>query len=179
LIRDTPGVTSDVVERAIALWKRFVATDPLNLLSCRAFASWLRAHELPAEWRLSQLEGLLGRGVRPEPAVFVVQELAQFARAEPARTVRALHQLLELAREGWMFGAWRNDIVLIFQVGLESTRLRQRRRGRSQTDALGGLAIRECRPSNMGGTGAGCGDVLADRSFPTGAEECVIQTGRT
>jgi hypothetical protein len=142
--REAPDITEAVAERLMALWEQLVLSSG-DATASAAFAWWLAARDLPAEWRLSQLEALLSARVRPEPSFLVIEEIGQFAPAEPARAVRALRQLLEMEREGWTIGAHRDDIVAILRAALESDHADARRLGEETVHWLGALGHRDFR----------------------------------
>jgi hypothetical protein len=139
--RDAPDLADTIAGRLVAIWEQLIDADEPRVRA--AFAWWLAARKLPADWRLRQLEGLLDDGVRPEPAFLVTEELAQLALAEPLRTVQALRQLLEMEREGWAIGAWRDDIVLILRTALDSSDEEARRRAEETIHWLGALGHRD------------------------------------
>ncbi len=90
-------LTPNVQERLMSFWrfaKESVRTGegPETL---RGFAWWFGASDLPAEWRLAEVNELLGEKIEPQPAFLVAEQLPAITDEHPRETLRVLRLLIE------------------------------------------------------------------------------------
>jgi hypothetical protein len=74
-----------------------------------------------------------------------MEALPAIAPEEPARTVEALRQLLEIERTGWSFESWNEQIEQVLQTALASEDSDARKLAEETTNWLGALGYRQYR----------------------------------
>jgi hypothetical protein len=85
-----------------------------------AFAWWADADALPADWRLAQLERILGLGGSLKPESVALTALKKLARIHPARSASLLRVFLDREKEEWTIEGGRHEIESILRTCLES-----------------------------------------------------------
>ena len=117
-------VSSEVVERFIALWdaywaghgRRDAAEDPEAVL----FGSWFASGEFPDDWALSSLHAYVEVVAVPEPEHQVMERLAEITQTDIAKAVRIVRRMVEGDREGWRLHGWQEPARAILEQAMKA-----------------------------------------------------------
>lgn len=83
------------------------------------FAWWFDS-DLPAEWTLPELLGLLERGITPDPDFTVFRRLPSFAPEHPQEALRVIEILAEGNDEDWAIRVHEGEIRQVLQASINS-----------------------------------------------------------
>ncbi len=125
LIRDTPDLPTDVVERGQQLWDERLESVKAGSESERreltAFGWWFLASNLPADWSVQQLIVTLKltKGTVDLDSL-VLERLASLASVYPEDAVEAVRLIAGGDSEGWLLSASMDHLTSILAAAISS-----------------------------------------------------------
>jgi hypothetical protein len=124
-LRETPTLARQVRKRLQRLWEWRIAeveksTDEGGKREIASFGWWADANCLPADWRLTQLDGVLRLEGTLEEEPITLDALVKLASHDPQRTIDILQRLLASMKEGWTIVGNQHSIEEVLRVCLAS-----------------------------------------------------------
>jgi hypothetical protein len=133
----------DIQNRFMALWdwywqrtgKDDAAANPQSGL----FGWWFVSGAFPMEWSVNRLEEFVSVVPKPEPDTFIVERLAEVAKAGqayPRAAVRILKCMVEGDDENWHIHSWQEEAMAVLRSAMQAVG-EARKEAESLIDHLG------------------------------------------
>lgn len=117
-------VPPPVVERFSKLWETYWGgigkEDAAEKPDAHLFGTWISCGKFPNQWALEQLEQYVQAVPVPEPDHAVMEQLAEIAGTDIARSVRILDKMIHGSKESWRVHGWLDQVISILERAMEA-----------------------------------------------------------
>lgn len=111
-------IPADIADRLIALGNHMLSQGRRWDLSY--FGWWFASGKLDQDWSLDAVRRVLALGMKIEPDHVVVERLAKIADSYPRPSVELLNQLIDLEKEEWAIGGYKDEARKILAAAMSS-----------------------------------------------------------